>query len=147
MHFWIEQALLPQGWRRGVRIGIAGARIVEVAEDVPAQPGDRHLAIAVPGLGNLHSHAFQRGMAGLTETLSDRQGGAGADSFWSWRELMYRFLERLDPDSFQAIAEQAYVEMLEAGFTRVGEFHYLHRAPDGGAYADPAEMAARVAAA
>jgi formiminoglutamate deiminase len=141
-HFWAESALLPQGWAREVRLGIAGGRLTEVLVGVPAEPGDVRIQAALPGLGNLHSHAFQRGMAGLTEI-----GGASGDSFWSWRELMYRFLDRLDPDSLQAIAEQAYVEMLEAGFTRVGEFHYLHHAPDGTAYADPGEMSARIAAA
>src|SRR5690606_30095046 len=90
------------------------------------------------GIGNLHSHAFQRGMAGLSET-------GGGDSFWSWRDLMYRFLDRLTPEAMQAIAAQAYMEMLEAGFTRVGEFHYLHHDIDGGAYADRAGMAGRSA--
>ncbi len=141
-HLWAERALLPQGWARDVRLQVAGGRLARVEAGVPAADGDIRLQVALPGLGNLHSHAFQRGMAGLTEI-----GGASGDSFWSWRELMYRFLERLDPDSLQAIAEQAYVEMLEAGFTRVGEFHYLHHAPDGAPYADPAEMSARIAAA
>ncbi|RBF89902.1 formimidoylglutamate deiminase, partial [Xanthomonas oryzae pv. oryzae] len=86
--------------------------------------------------------AFQRGMAGLTEV-----GGRSGDSFWSWRELMYRFVDRLDPDSLQAIAEQAYVEMLESGFTRVGEFHYLHHAVSGAPYAHAGEMSERIAAA
>jgi formiminoglutamate deiminase len=135
-------ALLPDGWARDVRIEVRGGRIAALQSGVDAMPGDQALAIAVPGLGNLHSHAFQRGMAGLTEV-----GGRSGDSFWSWRELMYRFLQRLDPDSMQAIAEQAYVEMLEAGFTRVGEFHYLHHAADGRPYADRAEMAQRLAAA
>lgn len=139
---WAERALLPQGWARAVRLRIADGRLAEVRAGVPAAPGEVRLQAALPGLGNLHSHAFQRGMAGLSEI-----GGASGDSFWSWRELMYRFLDRLDPDSLQAIAEQAYVEMLEAGFTRVGEFHYLHHAADGGGYADPAEMSVRIAAA
>ncbi|MBN6152526.1 formimidoylglutamate deiminase [Xanthomonas sp. AmX2] len=142
VNFWCAHALLPQGWARDVRIGVRGGRIGYVESGVPAALGDQRLVIAVPGLGNLHSHAFQRGMAGLAEV-----GGASGDSFWSWRELMYRFLQRLDPDSFQAIAEQAYVEMLEAGFTRVGEFHYLHHDVDGSAYADRAEMSRRIAAA
>ena len=139
-HFWLEQALLPQGWARDVRLGVQDGRIVSLQCGMPAEADDTRLSIVLPGLGNLHSHAFQRGMAGLTEV-----GGASGDSFWSWRELMYRFLDRLDPDSFQAIAQMAYVEMLESGFTRVGEFHYLHHAPDGHPYADPAEMSVRVA--
>jgi len=140
--FWAEQALLPQGWATSVRLEAVAGRWQSVVAGVPAGPDDERLGVAIPGLGNLHSHAFQRGMAGLTEI-----GGRSGDSFWSWRELMYRFLDRLDPDSFQAIAEQAYVEMLEAGFTRVGEFHYLHHDRDGRAYAAPGEMSARVAAA
>jgi formiminoglutamate deiminase len=96
----------------------------------------------VPGLPNLHSHSFQRGMAGLAE----RRGDA-ADSFWTWREVMYRFLDRLDPNAVEAIAAWAFAEMLEAGFTAVGEFHYLHHAPDGRPYANVAETAERIAAA
>lgn len=96
----------------------------------------------VPGLTNLHSHAFQRAMAGLTE----RRGGE-SDSFWTWREQMYRFVERLTPDDLEAIAALAYLEMLEAGFTWVAEFHYLHHQPDGRAYANVAEMSERIVAA
>ena len=96
----------------------------------------------LPGMPNLHSHAFQRAMAGLAE----RQGPDEA-SFWSWRAVMYRFLERIGPDELAAIAAQLYVEMLEAGYTAVGEFHYLHHQPDGGAYADPAELSQAILAA
>jgi len=140
--FHAAHALLPQGWARDVRIVSQGGTLIEVTEGASAEPGDTALAIALPGLGNLHSHAFQRGMAGLTEI-----GGNSGDSFWSWRELMYRFLAHLQPGAMQAIAEQAYVEMLESGFTRVGEFHYLHHGPDGAPYANRAEMAERIAAA
>lgn len=90
----------------------------------------------VPGLVNAHAHAFQRAMAGLAE---HRIGGA--DSFWSWRETMYAFAARFDPDLLQAVAAQSYVEMLEAGYTRVCEFHYLHHAPDGSPYAPASAMA------
>ncbi|TMJ21407.1 MAG: formimidoylglutamate deiminase, partial [Alphaproteobacteria bacterium] len=96
----------------------------------------------VPGLPNLHSHAFQRAMAGLTE-----RRGAEADSFWTWREQMYRFVERLGPDDLEAIAAQAYMEMLEAGFTWVAEFHYLHHQPDGRPYDNIAEMSERIVSA
>jgi len=96
----------------------------------------------VPGLPNLHSHAFQRAMAGLTE-----RRGSEADSFWTWREQMYRFVERLTPDDLEAIAAQAYMEMLEAGFTWVAEFHYLHHQPDGRPYANIGEMSERIVAA
>lgn len=97
---------------------------------------------AVPGIANLHSHAFQRAMAGLAERQTDPQ-----DSFWTWRETMYRFAERMDPDSSYAVARQLYAEMLEAGYTAVCEFHYLHHAPDGRPYADPAAMSKALIAA
>ncbi len=132
------EALLPEGWRRDVRVEInEEGRIATVTPQ--AEPGR---LVAIPGLPNLHSHAFQRGMAGLTEHAGDSE-----DSFWTWRELMYRFLAHLTPEDIEAIATLAYAEMLESGFTRVGEFHYLHHAPDGTPYADRAEMAARIAAA
>jgi formimidoylglutamate deiminase len=89
----------------------------------------------VPGIANLHSHAFQRAMAGLAERQTHPE-----DSFWTWRETMYRFAARMDPDSTYAVATQLYVEMLEAGYTSVCEFHYLHHAPDGRPYDDPAAM-------
>lgn len=98
--------------------------------------------LAMAGLPNVHSHAFQRGMAGLSEYRSSDR-----DTFWSWREIMYRFLAHLTPDDVEAIAAQAYVEMLESGFTRAGEFHYLHHDPSGAPYAAPAEMSARLIAA
>ncbi|MBR0681836.1 formimidoylglutamate deiminase [Roseomonas eburnea] len=133
-----SEALLPEGWRRDVRVELdAEGRIAAVVPD--SEPGR---FIAVPGLPNLHSHAFQRGMAGLTE-----HAGESEDSFWTWRELMYRFLAHLTPGDVEAIATLAYAEMLEAGFTRVGEFHYLHHAADGAPHADRAEMAARIASA
>ncbi len=140
--FHAAQALLPQGWTSDVRLHVADGRIVTVEAGKPAGAGEKRLDILVPGLPNLHSHAFQRGMAGLTEI-----GGGGGDSFWSWRELMYRFLAALRPEAMEAIAAQAYMEMLECGFTRVGEFHYLHHDADGRPYAEPAEMSARIAAA
>ncbi len=105
-------------------------------------PGDERHAIGLPGMPNLHSHAFQRAMAGLAE-----YGGAGPDDFWTWREVMYRVALSVRPDDVEAIAAELYVEMLEAGFTRVGEFHYLHHDIDGAPYADIAEMAARILAA
>ncbi len=98
--------------------------------------------LTLPGLPNIHSHAFQRAMAGLAE----RQSHA-ADSFWTWRERMYHFAGRIDPDAQYAIAAQAYVEMLEAGYTSVCEFHYLHHQPDGRPYDDPGEMSRALIAA
>ncbi|MDZ3833523.1 MAG: formimidoylglutamate deiminase [Sphingopyxis sp.] len=140
LHF--RHALLPGGWAGQVRIGIADGRIVTLAEGVEAEADDARHAVGLPGMPNLHSHAFQRGMAGLAEVR-----GPGGDSFWTWRDIMYRFVDRIDPDGLRAIAALAYVEMLESGFTRVGEFHYLHRAPGGDAYADPAEMTRAIVAA
>jgi len=109
---------------------------------VAAEAGDEPHGVIVPTLDNVHSHAFQRGMAGFAEV-----GGDAADSFWSWRDVMYRFALRMNPRQLEAIAAQAYVEMLESGFGRVGEFHYLHHDPDGRPYADIAEMAGGIAAA
>jgi len=141
-HLWFAHALLPQGWAEGVRIGVADGRIASIdAETRPAPSDERHGA-ALPGLCNVHSHGFQRGMAGLSE-----RRGRPDDDFWSWREIMYRFLDRLTPDDIAAITAQAYVEMLESGYTRVGEFHYLHNDIDGGRYADPAETAGAIVAA
>ena len=95
-----------------------------------------------PAAANLHSHAFQRAMAGLAEIR-----GRETDTFWTWRETMYRFALTMSPDDVEAVAAQLYVEMLEAGFAAVAEFHYLHHAPDGSPYAEPAEMAGRILAA
>jgi len=140
--FHAAHALLAEGWARDVRLQVQGGRITRIETGQGAQDGDTRVGLLLPGLPNLHSHAFQRGMAGLTEI-----GGGDGDSFWSWRELMYRFLAHLRPEAVQAIAAQAYMEMLESGFTRVGEFHYLHHQADGQPHADPAEMSARIAAA
>jgi formimidoylglutamate deiminase len=139
---WFDSALLPSGWARGVRLSAHAGRIAEVTAGTAPQPGDERHAIAIPGVPNVHSHAFQRGLAGLTERRS-----AGEDSFWSWRELMYRFLERLGAEELEAISALCFAEMLEGGFTHVGEFHYLHHDIDGSSFADPGELAGRVVAA
>lgn len=139
---FVEQALLPEGWQGNVRIAFDGGRITTVETGTSPQAGDERHAILLPGMPNLHSHAFQRGMAGLAELR-----GPSADSFWSWREVMYRFALSMTPDQVEAVAAQLYVEMLEAGFSRVGEFHYLHHDRDGEPYANIAEMAERIAAA
>jgi formiminoglutamate deiminase len=140
LHF--EEALLESGWVRGVRIEMAEGLITAVASGTPAAAGDERHAVGLPGMPNLHSHAFQRAMAGLAETR-----GPVRDTFWTWRETMYRLALAVSPDDVQAVAGLAYLEMLEAGFTRVGEFHYLHHDRDGRPFADPAEMAGRVIAA
>ncbi|HEY6918712.1 MAG TPA: formimidoylglutamate deiminase [Tabrizicola sp.] len=131
-------ALLAQGWARDVRIRVEQGRIAEVTTGVA---GQGH-GVLLPAPVNLHSHTFQRAMAGLTEGRT-----AGQDSFWTWRALMYRFLDRLSPEDVHAIAALAMVEMAEAGFSAVCEFHYLHHPVGGGTYADPAEMSARIIAA
>lgn len=142
MTLWFQSALLPQGWTDGVGIVVSDGAISQLRTGTTPEAGDERHAIAIPGLSNVHSHAFQRGMAGLAEIR-----GPANDNFWTWREVMYRFLDRLTPEDVEAIAAQAYVEMLERGFTRVGEFHYLHHDPAGAPYANIAELAERVAAA
>jgi formimidoylglutamate deiminase len=137
-----RQGLLTSGWANNVRIRIENGRIADVETGAAAAPGDERHDTIVAGMPNLHSHAFQRGMAGLAETR-----GPGSDSFWSWRNVMYRFALSMTPDDVEAVAAQLYVEMLEAGFTRVGEFHYLHHDKDGEHYADIAELATRIASA
>ncbi len=137
-----KRALLPEGWRSDVRVALADGRIAAILPGVPPAPGDFRAECLLPGLPNVHSHAFQRGFAGLAQ-----RRGAGRDSFWTWREAMYRFALSVTPRDLQALAGMAYVEMLEAGFTRVGEFHYLHHDRDGVPYDDPAELSARIFAA
>lgn len=133
-------ALLPTGWARDVAITLEGERVVSVATGVARHPSDEQHAVVIPAVSNLHSHAFQRAMSGLAE-----QRGPGEDSFWSWRTVMYKFALSMNPDQVAAVAAQLYVEMLEAGFARVGEFHYLHHDQDGRPYANIAEMAERIA--
>ncbi len=130
--------LLPDGWAQNVRVEIADGRFASIERDAPPRASDERVAVALPGMCNVHSHGFQRGMAGLTEYR-----GPAADNFWSWRTLMYRFVARMTPEDLDAITAQAYVEMLESGFTRVGEFHYVHHDPAGMPYANPAETSAR----
>lgn len=142
MDLWFESALLEDGWADRVRLRLADGRIERVECGVDPAVGDERHFVALPGLLNVHSHAFQRAMAGLAEAR-----GRAEDDFWSWRELMYRFVGRIGPEECEAIAALAYAEMLEVGFTRVGEFHYLHHAPDGSRYDDVAEMSGRIAAA
>jgi formiminoglutamate deiminase len=113
-----------------------------VAAGASPEGRERIAGIALPGLASLHSHTFQRGMAGLAETR-----GPQSDSFWSWRQVMYRFLGALTPQDVEAIAAFAFMEMLEGGFTAVAEFHYLHHDRDGRRFANPAELSERIAAA
>jgi formimidoylglutamate deiminase len=136
-------ALLPSGWTDNVVIEVdADGRIARIATGGNCTDAHHLNGPVIPGMPNLHSHAFQRAMAGLTQ-----RAGPEGDNFWSWRELMYRFLQRLTPDDVEAIATRLYVEMLEAGYTSVAEFHYLHHGPDGMPYANRLEMAERIRAA
>ena len=138
LHF--ASALLPSGWANDVQVVVTAGAIAEVTPGIAPTVGDERHGIALPGLASLHSHAFQRGMAGLAELR-----GSSTDTFWTWRETMYRFALAMTPDDVAAVATLLYVEMLEQGFTRVGEFHYLHHDRDGSPYADLGEMAARIA--
>lgn len=140
-----DHALLPDGWARDVLIAWDGAgTLVSVTTGATAPPdAPRANGPLLPGMPNLHSHAFQRAFAGLSEYRSSDS----ADSFWTWRSLMYRFARDISPDQLEVIATQLYVEMLRAGYTSVCEFHYLHHAPGGQRYADRAEMSMRLLAA
>ena len=133
------RALTPEDWKSDVRVTIEGGEIVAVEIGAEAQEDDERHAIMAPAAANLHSHAFQRAMAGLAEIR-----GSEIDTFWTWRETMYRLALQMSPDDVEAVAAQLYVEMLEAGFAAVAEFHYLHDAPDGSPYDLRAEMAGRI---
>lgn len=135
--FHAERALLPSGWARNVRFEVGASGLLEqVLPDAGSEGAERLHGPVLPGMPNLHSHAFQRAMAGLAEVA-----GNPNDSFWTWRELMYRLVGRLSPEQMEVIARQLYVEMLKAGYTAVAEFHYVHHDPAGRPYADPAELA------
>ena len=133
-HF-ADQAWLPQGWANRVRFDVDARDFQRVEAEVDADAAQRVGRYVMPGMPNLHSHAFQRAMAGLAERQSDAN-----DSFWTWREIMYAFASCVGPDELRAIAAQLYVEMLKTGYTQVCEFHYLHHQPDGMPYADSAAM-------
>lgn len=136
------RALLPGGWADNVRLGIAEGRIASVEPGARAEAADKRVETLLPALSNLHSHSFQRAMAGMTEYRA-----AGRESFWTWRELMYRFLDRLTPDQVEAIAAMVFLEMQEAGYAAVGEFHYVHHQRGGDRYDDIAELSTRIFAA
>jgi len=136
------KALLQTGWQDNVRLTVVQGRITAIVAGAVVQAGDVRVDTLLPAMGNLHSHSFQRAMAGMTEHRR-----AGKDSFWTWRDLMYRFTAHLTPDHIEAIAAFVFMEMQEAGFASVGEFHYLHHQPGGTPYADLAELSVRIAAA
>ncbi|MBL5902291.1 formimidoylglutamate deiminase [Serratia fonticola] len=138
--YFASRALLPTGWAHNVRLEVdAHGQLAQVTPNADSD-GCLHLhGDVVPGMPNLHSHAFQRAMAGLAEVAGNPQ-----DSFWTWRDLMYRLVQRLTPEQVGIIARQLYIEMLKGGYTQVAEFHYLHHTPEGKAYADRGEMTGRL---
>ena len=137
-----NQALVGADWRRDVRVQIADARIEQIETDTKADVMDTRVDTLLPALANLHSHSFQRAMAGMTEVRA-----AGRDSFWTWRKLMYAFATNITPEQYEAIAALVFLEMQEAGYASVGEFHYVHHQPDGTPYARISELSSRVMAA
>ena len=142
MNIFVGLALTPEGWCKNVRVTVDEVgRISAVEAGVEANPDDQNLPkrILLPALSNLHSHSFQRAMSGLTEKRLEKQ-----DSFWSWRELMYSFLEHLNPEQIEAIAALVFMEMLECGYASVGEFHYVHHQYGGKQYENIAENSCRV---
>jgi formimidoylglutamate deiminase len=143
MRIRAEQALLEDGWARDVLVTVTSDGRIGTLEATRDAAADATVPVLLPALSNLHSHTFQRAMAGLTE----KRGPQGRDSFWTWRVLMYRFLDVLTPDEIEAIAAFAFMGMLEAGFGAVAEFHYLHHAPDGSPYDDLGELSSRIASA
>ncbi|WP_449044242.1 formimidoylglutamate deiminase [Paracoccus versutus] len=138
---WAERALLPDGWAENVRVTVEQDRITAVEKD--AAPQGHRTGLLLPALANLHSHAFQRAMAGLSEA----KGPEPRDTFWTWRQIMYRFLDHLTPEDVEAIAALVQMEMLEAGYATNVEFHYLHHRPGSAHYDNIAEMGERIAAA
>ena len=135
-------ALLEGGWAKDVRIEFDASGVI--ASVLTGQKPEGHVTgILLPAPANAHSHAFQRAMAGLTE----RRGPDASDSFWTWRQLMFRFLDRLTPDHVEGIAAFVQMEMLEAGYAANVEFHYLHHQPGGATYDRLSEMSDRIVAA
>ncbi len=142
MKFFAELALIPEGWAKNVRVTLdQTGRIGNVESGVEPNPDEQNLRkrILLPAMSNLHSHSFQRAMSGLTEKRLERR-----DSFWSWRELMYSFLERLTPERMEAISALVFMEMLECGYASVGEFHYVHHQSGGQHYENIAETSCRI---
>lgn len=137
-----RHALLESGWAQDVRLTLRDGVIDGVKPGATPEVTDTRVDTLLPALANLHSHSFQRAMAGMTETRR-----AGQDSFWTWRDLMYRFMDRLSPEQIEAIAALVFMELQEAGYAAVGEFHYVHHQAGGARYDDPAELSQRIFAA
>lgn len=139
---WAKHALTSDGWQSGVQITLGDDGLIQAIE-VAVKPSGELYGVVLPAPANIHSHAFQRAMAGMTE----RRGADPTDNFWSWRKLMYQFLDQLTPDHVEAIAAFVQMEMLEAGYGASVEFHYLHHQADGTPYDNLAELSERIAAA
>jgi formimidoylglutamate deiminase len=137
-----KRALLQSGWAENVRVCVEHGSISMITINTKPEPSDASVDTLLPALSNLHSHSFQRAMAGMTEFRA-----AGRDSFWTWRELMYRFLNRITPDQMQSIAALVFMEMQEVGYAAVGEFHYVHHESGGAPYGDIAELSNQIYAA
>jgi formiminoglutamate deiminase len=131
--FWAEHAWLPTGLARSVRMVVSDGRFLSVEARAQRQPEDERLrGVVLPGLANAHSHVFQRSLRGRTQS--------SADNVLTWRTLMYEVADRLNPELYLALARATFAEMALAGFTVVGEYHYLHHGPGGTRYADPNAM-------
>jgi formimidoylglutamate deiminase len=139
MKLFAKRAYLDTGWATDVRLIVDAGEIAEIKTSTQPMPGDVTVDTLLPALSNLHSHSFQRAMAGMTEFRAK-----GRESFWTWRELMYRFLDHLTPEQVGAIASMAFMEMQNAGYAAVGEFHYIHHAPGGQRYDNQAELSMQV---
>ena len=142
MSIFAKRAWHAGAWHGQVHLCVADGIITQVHCDTQPQSKNARVDTLLPALANMHSHSFQRAMAGRTEHRR-----AGQDSFWSWRSLMYQFLDHLTPDQIEAIAGLVFMEMQEAGYAAVGEFHYVHHQPGGTPYDDPAELSKRILAA
>ena len=142
--WFASDAWLPQGWARNVRVEIEQGRILRIEAGASSDGCERIDGPVIPGLCDLHSHSFQRAMAGLAERNDHAHP---ADTFWTWRELMYQFAARMTPETLQHVTAQLYVELLKGGYTNVCEFHYLHHDHDGRPYSNADEMSEHVIAA
>lgn len=139
MTVFARRALLQDGWAEDVWLAIDDGRISRISTATRPEAGDISVDTLLPALSNLHSHSFQRAMAGMTEFRA-----RGRESFWTWRDLMYRFVDHLTPEEISAIAAMAFMEMQCAGYAAVGEFHYLHHGPGGQTYDDPALLSGQI---
>ena len=139
MNIFSQRARLADAWAENVRLTISDGQIEKIRIGVKPDSADIKVDTLLPALANLHSHSFQRAMAGMTEYRS-----AGRENFWTWRELMYRFLDHLTPEDIFAIAALTFMEMQKSGYAAVGEFHYIHHQKSGHAYDNPAELSERI---